>query len=148
MPIVRTYCCLFCNHTMRVTLESSQWDEPPPECPECALKPMAQEFVAPAIVGSNRARAVALAEDIAANDYGVADINLSRREGIAPKVRYKDDNRSTKPQGNWGGVNPEALESALAMGRQTRMQHGSSLDIIQTMPDYIANSKKLSVKVW
>jgi hypothetical protein len=133
---------------MRVTLESSQWDEPPPECPECALKPMAQEFVAPAIVGSNRARAVALAEDIAANDYGVADINLSRREGIAPKVRYKDDNRSTKPQGNWGGVNPEALESALAMGRQTRMQHGSSLDIIQTMPDYIANSKKLSVKVW
>jgi hypothetical protein len=109
---------------------------------------MQQEFKAPGIVGSHRARAVALAEDIAANDYGVADINLSRREGIAPKVRYKDDNRGTHSNSNWGGVNPEALESALALGRQTRREHGSSLDIIKTMPDYIANSKKLSIKVW
>jgi hypothetical protein len=133
---------------MRVTLESSQWNDPAPECPRCAAEPMQQEFKAPGIVGSHRARAVTLAEDIAANDYGVADISLSRREGTTPKVRYKDDNRGTKPQGNWGGINPEALESAIAMGRQTRKEHGSSLDIIKTMPDYIANSKKLSVKVW
>jgi hypothetical protein len=132
---------------MRVTLESSQWDAPPPECPQCAADPMQQEFKAPGIVGSHRARAVALAEDIAEKDYGVADISMTRRQGDKSKVRYKDDTRKAGASG-WGGINPEALESAVALGRQTRMQHGSPLDIIKTMPDYIANSKKSSIKVW
>jgi hypothetical protein len=94
---------------------------------------------------------VALAEDIAAKDYGIADMQMQRKEGSTPKVRYKDDTRSKISGGGssgWGGVNPEALEAAVAQGRSTRLQHGSALDTIKNMPDYIANSKKLSVKVW
>jgi hypothetical protein len=132
---------------MRVTLKREQWNDPPPGCPRCVAEPMRQEFVAPGIIGGHRARAVALAEDIAANDYGVADMQMQRKEGSTPKVRYKDDNRSAGSSA-WGGINPEALEAAVAQGRATRVQHGSALDTIKNMPDYIANSKKLSVKVW
>ena len=136
---------------MRVTLDSKQWDEPPPNCPRCIAydlkEPMQQTFKAPGIIGSNRARAVALAEDIASNDYGVADINMARRQGDKAKFRLKDDNRKSGG-GGWGSVNPEALESAIAMGRQTRLEHGSALDTIKNLPNYIENSKKLSIKVW
>jgi hypothetical protein len=141
---------LTCNTTIKVTLRGDQWNDPAPDCPRCsAADPMQQEFKAPGIIGGNRARAVALAEDIATNDYGVADMQMQRQEGSTPKVRYKDDTRAkTSGVSGWGGVNPEALEAAIAMGRATRLEHGSALDIIKTMPDYIANSKKLSVKVW
>lgn len=142
MPIVRTYTC-DCGHVMKVTLRSDQWQEPPPACSNCAAQTN-QQFTPPHIGGSHRARAVKLAEDIAANDYNVADMKLDGQGG-PNKVRYKDANPGAPSA--WG-INPEALQVAAAAGRQTRLQHGSPLDIIKTMPDYIANSKKISTRVW
>ena len=154
MPIVRTYACAECNHMMDVVLSADDWEAPPPDCPACAAREMRQEFRPVAIGGSNRARAVALAEDIAAKDYGVADMKVEGREGQAPKVRYKDqvtivDGGPSQWIGGQG-----MLEQAIATGRQTRMQHGSGLDVLQSalksgaQPDLIAESRKRMIKVW
>ena len=151
MPIVRTYACSECNHMMDVVLSSDDWEAPPPDCPACAAREMRQEFRPVAIGGSNRARAVALAEDIAAKDYNVADMKVEGREGGRPKVRYKDQtgiapSSWTSPQG--------VFEQAIAIGRQTRIQHGSGLDVLQhalktgAQPDLIAESRKRAIKVW
>lgn len=145
MPIVRTYVCPDCNHMLEVTLSLDEWDTPPPACPACAVRTQ-QEFTPVAIVGSHRARAVKLAETIAAEDYGVANMQVGNREGDRNKVRYKDQ-WGNLAAGGW--VNPQGmLESAVAAGRQVRQQHGSSLDIIKQMPDLIANSKKMSGRIW
>jgi hypothetical protein len=152
MPIVRTYGCSECNHMMEVVLSSDQWDCEPPECPACAQRQMRQEFKPPAIVGSNRARAVAIAEDIAANDYNVADIKGATREGDVAKVRYKDQG-NTLPSA-WSTQAAQMLESAIAVGRQTRLKHGNGLDVLQSalksgaQPDLIEQSKKRAIKIW
>ena len=113
---------------------------------------MRQEFKPPAIVGSPRHQAVKIAEEIAGRDYNVADMKVEGRQGEKPKVRYKDQ----KPQDahQWG-VAREALETAMALGRQNRLKHGGDgLDILQralkdgTQPDLIAESKKRSIKIW
>ena len=134
---------------MKLEFKSSEWNRPPPDCPRCAQLPMRQEFTPIAIGGSVHARAAAIAEDIAANDYNVANMHNDNREGSVPKVTYKDSKEPVTVAGKsaWG-AHPEALLGAAAIGKQTRLKHGSSLDIIKTMPDYIANSKKLSAKVW
>lgn len=142
--ILRTYGCDQCNHMMTVELRSDQWDAEPPECPRCSNVTY-QELVAPGIVGSVRSKATDLALDIAERDYGVADLSSPNREGETPKVRYKDTNPETAS--TWG-VHSEALSQAVALGRRTRLEHGSGLDIIKTMPDLIAESKKRSMKVW
>jgi hypothetical protein len=148
MPIVRTYACAECNHFMRVTLTAEQVDDPPPECPQCAATGMSQEFYAPGILGSKKSKAVALAEDIAARDYNVADMTgvvSTTREGDRQKVRYKDQNK--QHGATWEG-NREMLETAIAVGRGTRKQYGSGLDVIKQMPDLIAISKGRSTRIW
>lgn len=141
--ILRTYVCGDCNHTLEVELRSDQWDQEPPECPCCSTQTV-QEFRPPAIGGSYATRAADLALDIAEKDYGVADIQIDGKAEGTPKVRYKD--QSPNPS-TWGVPNA-ALEQAVAVGRQTRLQHGSALDVIKTMPDLIELSKRRSAKVW
>lgn len=141
--ILRTYGCADCNHMMTVELTATQWDQAPPECPKCAGATY-QEFRPPGIGGSIRAKATDLALDIASNDYGVADIQADGKPEGRPKVRFKDQ---TSTPSSWG-VHSEALATAVSLGRQTRLQHGSGLDIIKGMPDLIQASKRRSMRVW
>lgn len=150
--IVRTFMCNECGHRLELTLSMDQWDSPPPDCPECARHPMDIDFRPIAIGGSHRARAVALAEKIAEEDYQVADFKSDGREGGRPKVRYKDQNKVTPTQ--WGAAQ-EVLQTAIALGRQTRIQHGGDgLDMLQRalksgdQPDLIEQSKKRSMRIW
>lgn len=155
MPIVRTYICEDCNHLIEVVLSQDEWDAPAPWCPQCAERNMRQEFKAPAIGGSHRARAVALAEEIAEQDYGVADMKIEGKEGVRNKVRYKDDKRlPTDMKAEWKG-NQEMLESAVALGKEQRLRNGGSgLDVLQSslkhgdLPDLIEVSKRRSMRVW
>jgi hypothetical protein len=146
--------CEQCAHQITVTLTPEQWDDPAPECPECAKQQMQQEFKPFAISGSPSARAHALAEDIAAKDYQVADMSDARKEGDVPKVRYKDQSPSSFPSSTWGGVNSSTMEAALAAGRATRLNFGSGLDVLQknlkdgTEPDLIEMSKRRAMRVW
>jgi hypothetical protein len=145
---------------MDVVLSAEQWDQEPPECPECARRArggapqMHQEFKPPAITGSVRSRAVKLAEDIAANDYGVSNMSIAGRQGERNKVRYKDQSDGVRPAA-WTGPNAreyqmskEVLEAAVQLGRANRLKNGTGLDTIQQMPDLIANSKRMSHKIW
>ena len=157
MPIVRTYGCEKCNHIMEVTLTMEQCDAPPPSCPRCNAydlrQPMHQEFKPIAITGSHSARANAIAEDIAAKDYHVAELDREKRLEGLPKVRYKDQSVNI-PQSTWGNIPHGTLEAAVAAGRQMRLEFGSGLDVLQTNikngtePDLIANSKKMAMRVW
>ena len=155
MPIVRTYVCEDCFHRMEVTLEGSQWNAEPPQCPRCnEVNQMRQEFRPVAIGGSNIGKATKIAETIAEQDYHVADMQVDGREGGKPKVRYKDQKMSFPPS-TWSSVPPAALEQAIANGRQTRLNFGSGLDVLQSNikngiePDLIANSKRrAALKVW
>lgn len=151
-------------HMMDVVLSMDQVDDPPPPCPKCAMRghppspgmpsygQMRQEFKPFAIGGSATAKAHALAEDIAANDYNVGDIQIARKEGDNNKVRYKDQSAVIAPS-QWT-VARDTLEHAIASGRQSRLRHGSGLDVLQenlksgAEPDLIENSKRQSIKVW
>ena len=160
MPIIRTYACPECFHQMEVVLEASQWDDPPPSCPECDRREMAQEFKPIAIGGSHRSRAHAIAEDIIKNDYKVANFTASGHEGHPAKVRYQDDTGNVQT-GKWTGPNAremqmsqEAIQTAITLGRDTRLKYGTGLDILAhtlkdgTQPDLIEVSKRRSAKVW
>lgn len=140
---------------MTVTLTAEQWDAPPPECPACAERAMRQEFKPVSVVSraaAQRDQAHKMAEDIAANDYHVGNMDIDVRPGDRRKVRYKD--QGTKPDASTWGIAQETLSSAIASGRQTRMQHGSGLDVLQAnlksgaQPDLIELSKKRSARVW
>lgn len=156
MPIVRTYGCGDCGHFIEITLTMEQVDEPAPECPYCAAQTQ-QEFKPFAIGGSTVGKAVKLAETIAAEDYGVADMQHDTRHGGVPKVRYKDQGNTLQQQqtSSWGAPGA-ALETAISLGRQTRMANGgfSGVDALQkmlkdgTQPDLIEMSKRRSMKVW
>jgi len=168
--------CGDCGLHLEVTLSLDQWEEPAPECPQCAALTN-QQFKPFAIGGSAHARAVKLAEDIAEKDYGVADMQSDGRAGGKPKVRYQDLTAQTlKDAGvstaglqkaiadtrgmananpsRWGGVSSEALQTALALGRENRLKYGSGLDVLQAnlksgaQPDLIENSKKRSMRIW
>lgn len=149
MPIARTYQCTECFHRLEVILSSEQWNDPPPDCPLCAQQQMQQQFKPFSIGNTPTAQANAIAEKIAAEDYHVADMNRDHRLESTPKTRYKDpgSDRST-----WGVAN-EALQQAVALGRQTRLQHGSGLDILQANlksgveRDLIADSKKRMIRL-
>lgn len=151
MPIVRTYACEACNHFLEVTLTANEWEAPAPECPECQARAMRQEFKPVAIAGSASAKAHAIAENIAATDYHVADMQNDRKEGVAPKVRYKEQTPSTPS--TWGTADA-AMAQAMAVGRQTRLEFGSGLDVLQANlksgvePDLIENSKRRAMKIW
>jgi hypothetical protein len=104
---------------------------------------MQQEFKPVAIGGSAAGKAHALAEKIAAEDYGVADMK-SRGEGERPKVRYKET--STYTPSTWGATQ-EALAQAAANGRHTRINFGDGLDVLRStlktgaQPDLLQQAK-------
>lgn len=136
---------------MEVMLAADEWDVEPPECPACAQRAMRQEFKPFAIGGSAVSKAAAIAEDIAANDYQVADMK-SRGDGEATKVRYKDQTPA-QITSHWAGA-AETIELAIAAGRQTRLEHGSGLDVLHAalksgaQPDLIEASKRRAIKIW
>lgn len=152
MPIVRTYACPACNHFLEVTLAGDQWDDAPPVCPECQRREMQQQFKPVAITGSNAARARSLAEDIAAKDYHVADMQTETRMQGTPKVRYKDQTANIAPS-TWG-ITSDVVATAITAGRETRLKYGNGLDVLQhtlktgDQPDLIAASKRRAIKVW
>lgn len=158
MPIRRTYACPDCGHFVEVELALEDYDAPPPECPNCSGYEMEQEFKPFAIGGSPRSKAVALAEKIAEEDYNVADMKVEGKEGGTPKVRYKDVTGQAKQMldstalSSWG-IAPGAMELAVAHGRNTRLKHGSGLDVLQHNiknghePDLIEISKRRAIKV-
>lgn len=152
MPIVRTYGCSRCGHVMDVTLTFAQADDPPPACPRCNVaRGMQQEFKPVAIGGSVATRARDLAQTIAAEDYHVADIEMDRREGSRPKVRYKDQTPQTAS--TWQAAS-ETLTAAISAGRESRLKYGSGLDILQenlkngTQPDLIEVSRRRAMRIW
>jgi putative FmdB family regulatory protein len=157
MPIVRTFGCGACGHFLEVTLTMEQADDQPPECPHCAARPMQQEFKPFAIGGSTVSKAVKLAETIAHEDYGVADMQHDTRRGGIPKVRYKDQGNTLQQQqlSSWGAPG-NVLSEAMTLGRQTRMANGgySGVDTLQAMlksgeqPDLIEASKKRMMRVY
>ena len=158
MPITRTYQCGDCFHRIEVVLDFAQWDDPPPNCPACAQKEMAQEFKPIAVKGveaNHRANARKLAETIASEDYGVADFKSDGRQGGTTKVRYKDQGNPLQQQqvSTWGATG-DVLAKAIQSGRQIRKQGGDGLDILQgalksgAQPDLIEVSKRRAMKVW
>ena len=137
MPIIRTYACPECFHQWDVVLSAEQWDDPVPSCARCDARETEQVFKPPAIGGSHTARAHAIAEDIARNDYNVADFTAFGKEGHRAKVRYKDDTGNVQT-GKWTGPNAkemqmsqEAISTAIALGRSTRLKYGNGLDILK-----------------
>ncbi|HEX3523958.1 MAG TPA: hypothetical protein VHT52_17960 [Stellaceae bacterium] len=154
MPIKRTYGCSECGHFVEITLELSDYDKPPPNCPRCIAwnfkEPMQQEFKPIAIGGSDRSKAVKIAEDIMEKDYGVADAKVEGKEGGTPTVRYKDENKG----GSFWGIAQDTMAAAITAGRASRLKHGNGLDVLQqnikngVEPDLIALSKKRSMRVY
>ena len=150
MPIMRSYMCAACGHHMDVMLTMDQVDEPPPDCPRCTAATQ-QDFKPPGIIGHTaRSKAEGLKEQILDQDFNVA--SYSENRGTAPTVRYKDQNAPVK-NATWG-MAKEALEQAISIGRQTRIRHGSGLDVLQrslqsgAQTDLIEASKKRAIKVW
>jgi hypothetical protein len=135
-----------------------QWDEPAPDCPRCSGGTQ-QDFKPVAINGSAYARARGIAEDIAEKDYNVADLQWRRNneQSQATPHRLKDETPQSVMSAtgsNWG-VTGEALQQAVALGREVRLKHGGSgLDMLQralkdgTQPDLIEASKRRAMKVW
>jgi hypothetical protein len=148
---------------MEVTLRLDQWDVPAPDCPRCNAwdlhEPMRQEFQPVAIGGSTYAKARELAEDIAAKDYNVANMEWRKDREVAQATphRLKDETPQSVNQAtgsNWG-VTGEALQQAVTLGREIRLKHGGSgLDMLQralkdgTQPDLIEASKRRAMKIW
>ena len=128
---------------MEVTLTMAQVDAEPPECPHCAARAMRQEFRPVALGGSNSAKAHKLAENIIETDYNVADFKLDGQGG-RNQVRYKD--KSPDSASSWG-LASEAMQQAVAAGRQNRLKYGNGLDALQSalksgdQPDLIELSK-------
>jgi hypothetical protein len=149
--IRRTYMCPDCGHSITVDLTMAEVDNGPPECPHCEVQ-TEQDFKPFGIAGSASARAVSLAETIAAEDYHVADMTVPSRAGEIPKVRYKDVTPTQAQQASKWGTSPEVLHGAIAAGRQTRQQFGSGLDVLQrnlrdgSQPDLIAASRRRAFK--
>lgn len=148
--IIRTYGCESCGHMIEVQLRSEDWNAEPPDCPQCSTRTH-QEFHPPAIVGSNIARATELAHTIAAEDYGVADLQSPSRSGRT--VRYKDQSAEVIPPSSWAAASGQ-LQQAMALGRETRIKYGNGLDILSgalksgAQPDLIELSKKRSIRTW
>ena len=149
--IIRSYMCEYCAYQVTVELRSDQWDAEPPACPKCAEAPLVQEFHPPAIGGSLIGRATELAHTIAAEDYGVADLQSPSRSGRA--VRYKDQGADAIPASSWAAAGGQ-LQQAMALGRETRIKYGNGLDVLQgalksgAQRDLIADSKRRSIRTW
>lgn len=145
------------------TLTPDQWDQPPPECPQCQAHLMGQVFTPPHINGSNYAKASAMAEKIAAEDYGVSNITRDHRMESTPKVAYRDDMMGqpigkgrdwvSDTQSTWG-TSSAAFQQAAANGRRMRRQFGDGLDVLKStlasgaQPDLLAASKRRAMRVY
>jgi hypothetical protein len=151
MPIIRTFQCVDCNHRLEVTLTADEWDAPAPPCPECEAHSLQQEFKPFGIGGTPYAKAKAITEDILDADYHVADVKHDK-DAPTPTVRYKDQIAGV-PSSSWQAAG-ETLQQAMVTGRQTRLQHGNGLDILQSNlksgaePDLIEISKRRAMRVW
>ena len=143
--IRRTYQCPDCFHRWEVECE---WDAPVPSCAACDAREVNQEFRVN-VGGSNASRAVALTEKIMREDYGVANYHGDNREGGVGKTAYSD--QSPAVTSTWAG---NMLQEAISIGRKTRMEGGSGLDILQrnlasgAQPDLIEVSKRRALKVY
>ena len=151
MPITRTYQCGDCFHRMTVVLSLDQWDAQPPACPACEQRAMDQQFVPIAVKGTqarHREAARNLAETIASEDYGVADMT-TRGKGEPIKHRLKDQGTPAQQAqvAHWTG-DMSNIGHAIAAGRKTRSEGGDGLDILQralksgAQPDLIEVSKR------
>ena len=102
-----------------------------------------------------------MAEKIAAEDYGVADLHVDNRQGGKTKHRYKDQKEPVaasmmgKTAAAAMAMHNASLEQAISIGRATRQQYGGDgLDIIKTnladgtWPDIMEVSKARSAKIW
>lgn len=148
--------CNECGHYMNVTLTLEQCDAPAPDCPRCNAydfkEPMQQDFKPAGIIGSARSKAEKITEDILDKDFQVGNIQRDAHEGAAPKVTYKDQGRPLD-RATWGAGRAQ-LEAAIAAGRQSRIAHGSGLDVLQAnlksgkQPDLIEVSKRRAIRVW
>ena len=143
--------CSECGYRLEQELRSDQWQDGPPDCPQCSVTRMDQEFHPPAIGGSLIGRATDIAHDIAATDYQVADLQSPSRSGR--EVRYKDQTAEVIPPSSWAAAGAQ-LQQAMAIGRETRIKYGNGLDILQgalksgAQRDLIEDSKRRSMKVW
>jgi hypothetical protein len=113
---------------------------------------MAQDFKPVAIGGSARSKAEKITEDILEKDYHVSDIKRDERREATPQVRYKD--QAPPPNASHWVGSREALEGAVAAGRQSRLRYGSGLDVLQSnlksgeQPDLIEISKRRAMRVY
>lgn len=144
--------CQDCGHHLEVILSIEDWDSPAPDCPACARRSIQQEFRPIAIGGSNAGKAAALAEQIAREDYGVADYKSDGRPGGRGKARYRDQTPATAQA--WGAAQG-VLNTAIALGRETRIKYGGDgLDMLQrglkdgSQPDLIEVSKRRSMRLF
>lgn len=138
-----------------IELAFDQADAEAPDCPHCEGMTR-QEFQPVAIAGKAagyRAAATKMAETIAHEDYGVADMTI--RKGEHAKVRYKEPPGSSNlGSSSWVGPNFDMLQAGLREGRAVREQFGSGLEVLQgnlasgKQPDLIEVSKRRSMKVW
>jgi hypothetical protein len=144
--------CNACGHYLNVTLTAEQWDAAAPECPNCSAQSMAQDFKPVALGGSARSKAEKITEDILEKDYHVSDIKRDERREATPQVRYKD--QAPPPNASHWVGSREALEGAVAAGRQSRLRYGSGLDVLQSnlksgeQPDLIEISKRRAMRVY
>lgn len=150
--------CPDCGHRAEVVLSADDWDAAPPVCSACVAHDMLQVFKPPAIGGSMSSKAHAIAEDIMANDYQVANARFDNREGGTPKIRYKDQTGALPPAA-WANAQAQ-LAQAIDLGKAHRQHRyesgpqGNGLDVLKAaldsgqQPDLIANSKKRAIKVW
>ena len=149
--ILRTYECTDCGYRLEVEVDSSEWDSfEAPSCAVCA-QATAQSFKPFAITGSNHRRAVDIAQTIAHEDYGAADINRVYADA-PPEVRYRRNEPTNLPAAGW---DPGMLAGAIATGRADRIANGpNGMEILQAglssgkIPDLIEASKQRSAKVW
>ena len=80
-------------------------------------------------------------------------MHIEGREGVKNKVRYKDQ-PTRLDQAHFIAANREMLETAAALGRETRLKHGSGLDVLQSalksgaQPDLIEISKRRSMRIY
>jgi hypothetical protein len=142
--------CNDCGYHMEVELSLAQADVPAPMCPACNERTQ-QDFKPPGIVGTSaRSKAEKITENIIANDYHVGDINRSPSRA---HLHYKDQAPPISTASSWQ-ASREALEGAIAAGKQIRQKYGSGLDILQSNlksgaePDLIEISKKRAIKIW
>ena len=137
--ITRTYQCVDCDQYFEVDHESGE--EPEPPCPHCdvVLEWRPKSFA----IGTNKGRAVDIAQKIIEQDYGITNMKDSTREGetvlIEPRRRARNAMRARQIGAEiraFAAATPEPGNPAL----QAQIKQffgggaaGSSIDINQAL---------------